>query len=134
MMQQGHPMTSTSFRDTADDGRFWYWRGASGRRYIHSVYPADACPPLPGAIYVAVRRRGTERVALAAGRFAVVWGMSAGDRIAEAMARMGADEVHVHLLAGSEDRARAILRDIEAGLATVAEQPVSAFYPVGLAA
>jgi hypothetical protein len=133
-MQQGHPMTSTPFRDTADDGRFWYWRGASGRRYIHSVYPADACPPLPGAIYVAVKRRGAERMALAAGRFAVVWGVTAGDRIAEAMERMGADEVHVHLLAGSEDRARAILRDIEMALAVSAERPAPAFYPVGLAA
>jgi hypothetical protein len=127
-------MMSAPFRDTADDGRFWYWRGASGRRYIHSVYPVDSCPPLPGAIYVAVKRRGSERVALATGRFAVVWGVSAGEQIAQAMRHLGADEVHVHLLAGSEDRACAILKDLGAGLAGAAEKPGSGFYPVGLAA
>ncbi len=29
--------------------RFVYWTGGSGRRYIHTVYEADACPRCPVA-------------------------------------------------------------------------------------
>ncbi len=109
-------MTSTLLRDTGDDGRFWYWRGASGRRYIHSVYPSDACPPLPGAIYVAVRRVGSLRTAVGAGRFSVFWDLASKDPVAEALAGLGANEVHVHLLATSEEMARSIFADIELAL------------------
>jgi hypothetical protein len=116
MLIQGHSMTSTLLRDIGDDGRFWYWRGASGRRFIHSVYPVDECPPLPGAIYVAVRRTGTLRTAIAVGRFPVFWNMSAGNQLARTMTGLGADEIHVHLLAGDEDCARAIQRDLEMAL------------------
>jgi hypothetical protein len=113
MLIENHPPASALFRDTAADSRFWYWRGASGQRYIHSVYPANACPPLPGAIYVAVRRTGTLRTALTTGRFSVFWELSAEAQVAAAMADVGADEIHVHLLAGSEERAQAILADLQ---------------------
>lgn len=130
-------MTSTLLRDTGDDGRFWYWRGASGRRYIHSVYPADACPPLPGAIYVAVRRMGSLRIALGAGRFSVFWDLAAKDPVGEKLTELGATEVHVHLLAENEEKACAIFADIEAALsdadATV-PQSYAASWPTNLAA
>ena len=35
---------------------FHYWRGASGRRYLHSVYTLVGCPALPQANYILVRR------------------------------------------------------------------------------
>src|SRR4029077_8353939 len=35
---------------------FHYWRGASGRRYLHSVYSLIGCPALPRANYILVRR------------------------------------------------------------------------------
>ena len=35
--------------------RFHLWPGASGRRYIHSVYGLIECPPMPTVNYVLVR-------------------------------------------------------------------------------
>ncbi|MCK9911347.1 hypothetical protein MXD81_19505, partial [Microbacteriaceae bacterium K1510] len=32
--------------------RFHFWTGASGKRYVHSVYELVECPPLPAANYV----------------------------------------------------------------------------------
>src|SRR5665648_946368 len=56
---------------------FHYWRGASGRRYLHSVYTLVGCPALPQANYIFVRRHED-----------------------------GANEVHIHLLADTaHDRA-----------------------------
>jgi hypothetical protein len=91
--------------DFAD--RFWYWHGVSGKRYIHSVYPADCCPPLPGAVFVAVRRHGDVREAVGVGRFSRQWDQDSAELIA-----MGADEVHVHLLAREERAADAVVRDL----------------------
>src|SRR6476620_241263 len=48
---------------------FHYWRGASGRRYLHSVYSLIGCPALPRANYILVRRYDDgRRVALSFGQ------------------------------------------------------------------
>jgi hypothetical protein len=112
MIIHGTPLSSELLRDAGAKDRFWYWRGASGRRYIHSVYPADACPPLPGAVYVLVKRTGTLRTALAAGRLSV-WSGSP-----PAGADSGACELHVHLMAESDAEAEAILADLAEALET----------------
>jgi hypothetical protein len=117
-------MTPTPLRNSGDDGRFCYWRGASGRRYIHSIYAIDACPPLPGAIYIAVRRVGGLRTALQVGRFSVFWDLAAEDPVASALASLGANEIDVHLLAEGEAGARAVLSDLQAAL-TAAKEPAS---------
>src|SRR4029077_4646977 len=36
--------------------RLHFWRGASGKRYVHSVYSLIECPPLPRAMYLLVHR------------------------------------------------------------------------------
>src|SRR4029453_13196846 len=36
--------------------RLHFWRGASGKRYVHSVYSLIECPPLPKAMYLLVHR------------------------------------------------------------------------------
>lgn len=70
MLIHGSPISAELPSDPGLQDRFWYWHGASGRRYIHSVYAPDALPTAaPGAIYVAVRRQGRCRVALSVGRF-----------------------------------------------------------------
>ncbi len=89
--------------------RFWYWRGASGKRYIHSVYPADTCPPLPGGVYVAVRRMGDKRVPLRAGLFGVLDGFAG---LPPSVLAGGCTEIHVHLLADSAFGAREVLQDL----------------------
>jgi hypothetical protein len=106
-------MTSPLLRDAGPGDRFWYWQGVSGRRYIHTVYPIRACPPLPGAVFVAVKRIGTLRVVL---------GLGILSDAAELRLHRGCDEIHVHLLSGSRAEAQAILADLRAGIAA-AETP-----------
>ena len=36
--------------------RLHFWRGASGKRYVHTVYSLIECPPLPKAMYLLVHR------------------------------------------------------------------------------
>jgi hypothetical protein len=98
------------------DMQFWYWRGASGRKYIHSVYAPDDCPPLPGAVYVAVARKGADRHVLAIGRFSNV--LDRPHVVANKMQllRLGASEIHVHLLAKSQDEADQIEKDLSQAL------------------
>jgi hypothetical protein len=94
--------------------RFWYWRGASGQNYIHSVYEPDNCPPLPGAVYVGVERSGSARIAMVVGRFAPFW-----EKPMPAFAASDfreCDEVHVHLLAKSPAHAEATRLDLMAAL------------------
>ena len=42
-------------------GRVHFWRGASGRRYVHAVYSLFECPPLPRATYILAHRDETGR-------------------------------------------------------------------------
>lgn len=86
---------------------FHYWRGASGRRYLHSVYTLVGCPALPQANYILVRRHedGT--------REALAFGDTKDDAVTLNLAHLrhegakcGANEVHIHLLADTpQDRA-----------------------------
>lgn len=94
------------------EGRFWYWHGASGTRYIHSVYRADCCPPLPGAVYVAVRRQGDLREAVAIGRFSRLWDAAAGITGGLELEKAGVDELHVHLLARGDAAMDAVADDL----------------------
>lgn len=96
--------------DLVDD--FWYWRGASGRRYIHSVYVAEACPVLPQAVYLSVKRLAGNRFAALSIEVADAVGLLANRYVA----CTGADEVHVHLLAPGMREARVICDDLKAGV------------------
>ena len=109
MQIHGSPISINFPSNSGDNERFWYWRGVSGKKYIHSIYPADACPPLPGAIYVAVRRIGHMRTAIAVGRFSPFW-----DGACIEFTGTDADEIHVHLLARDNAAANAVLNDLMA--------------------
>ena len=60
----GGGRTSKPFRDSgAPDalgeelqGRFIYWRGRSGQRYLHTVYAVDALPEFTDAVVILARR------------------------------------------------------------------------------
>lgn len=112
MTLAGYPPTSSLLSDA--DGRFWYWQGASGRRYIHTVYSARVCPPLPGAVFVTVKRTCALRTVLSLGIIGVAGSLPV---------LRGCDEVHVHLLAGSLAQAEAILADLRDGLAVIEASP-----------
>jgi hypothetical protein len=112
MLIHGTPIAADLPSDPDFKDRFWYWTGASGRKYIHSVYGLDDCPPLPGAIYVAVRREGPMRLVMGIGRFTPFWDGPLGGRDLNVLRRDGVEEIHVHLLAKSKEVADAILEDL----------------------
>jgi hypothetical protein len=115
MSLHGYAPAARLFESSAAD-RFWYWQGASGRSYIHSIYNCDTCPPLPGAVYVAVRRHGNMRFAVGTGRFPNVWERGRRSAASLLAGTPGADEIHVHLLARNEEAAEAVCQDLEAAL------------------
>lgn len=112
MLIQGYSISAEIPSDPSFKDRFWYWSGASGRKYIHSIYSLDDCPPLPGAIYVGVRRDGQMRVAVAIGRFTPLWDGTIGNRNLASLQCLGVDEIHVHLLAKSQEASQSILGDL----------------------
>jgi hypothetical protein len=112
MMISGTPLTVDIPSDPAFKDRFWYWRGVSGKKYIHSVYAVEDCPPLPGAIYVAVRRQGNLRTVMALGRFMPFWDNVVTGRSLARLHAAGVNEIHVHLLAKSPDQCEVILADL----------------------
>jgi hypothetical protein len=104
-------MPATVTRDRAIGRDFHYWVGASGARYLHTVFAVADCPVLDEAVYIAVRRgRDGRRQALAVGLFGPFGG---GCEIAAA-GRLGADEIHVHLMAATPAARRIAVRDLAA--------------------
>ncbi|MGH6854496.1 MAG: hypothetical protein ACREDX_01960 [Aestuariivirga sp.] len=116
MLIQGFPVSAKLPKELGMAERFWYWQGRSGRNYIHSIYASGACPPLPGAVYVAVRLKGAERHAIATGRFPNFWEGSISSADGSLVAGLDADEIHVHLLARNDQAADAVLRDLDRAL------------------
>ena len=111
----GSPISKTASADLPElSERFWFWRGASGQNYIHSIYAPDSCPPLPGAVYVGVKRSGAMRLAVAVGRFGPFWDHASPMALANNFS--DCDEVHVHLLARSPESAEAVRADLVAAM------------------
>src|SRR5579872_530680 len=94
-------------------GRFRHWRGASGRRYVFSVYDSDACPAYDDAVLIVatIGPSGERRIVSIADTGAL-------PEIAVAHARRIASslsmrvECHVHLLAASRFEREAAIADL----------------------
>ena len=90
-----------------------YWRGASGKPYLHVVYSLIDCPKLPKANFILVRRHDDgSRVALA-------FGQTTDDAVSLNLAylrhegaKRGANEVHLHLLAQTAEARNAAEADL----------------------
>ena len=113
--------------------RFWTWTGASGRRYICSVFAAGECPAFAEAIVIAVGvdREGSRRALLIgdSGPRLRVEGARPWDwRGSAELEAIAADEVHVHLLCDSGPRRRAAIEDLALTCAGVG---VPVIYPPG---
>lgn len=108
-MMHGYSLSANLPEDFGLGERFWYWRGASGQSYIHSIYSRELCPQVPGAVFVLVRKFGGERQALCTGRF------GRDGTLPYPHAHMSGNdlEVHVHLLARDDETAGTVLRDLE---------------------
>ncbi|MBK5197480.1 MAG: hypothetical protein JJE37_04285 [Methyloceanibacter sp.] len=94
---------------------FHYWRGASGRRYLHSVYTLIGCPALPRANYIFVRRyEDGRRLALAFGQTKDEAATLNLAHLRHEGAKCGANEVHIHLLAETADERLLVEADLVA--------------------
>lgn len=107
--EPANPLTTAA--DTSP--RFHFWTGASGKRYVHTVYSLFDCPPVGIASYVLVRRASkTERQVLAIGRLSHEQATLNLAEIRQRAATLGADEVHIHLLASSISECQAVEVDL----------------------
>lgn len=96
--------------------RFHFWTGASGKRYVHSVYDLLECPPMPAANYVLVRRNANGRAeALSIGRVNHAAPSLNLAEIRQRGAELGADEVHVHMLAENAKLGKLVEFDLRTG-------------------
>lgn len=93
--------------------RFHFWTGATGKRYVHTVYSLFDCPPVGIANYVLVRREGrAKRTVLAIGRVLSDTSSLNLAEIRQRGAALGAHEVHIHLLAASAQESQAVEVDL----------------------
>ena len=92
---------------------FHYWRGVSGKRYLHTVFPLTGCPLMPKANYILVRcdEDGTRRP--------LDIGQTASDaeslnlaHLRRRAALLGANEIHIHFLSESARQRRAVEADL----------------------
>lgn len=108
---------------------FAYWHGASGRRYVHTIYPLRECPDVVDAVYVMVRTsaNGDNQVVRVGQTESTSGTLNLAD-IRFHAARLGADTVHVHLLAETPTARRLVELDLQAGLfgalSSEADQPI----------
>ena len=96
---------------------FEFWSGASGQRYVHTVYSLIECPELPRANYALVHRDAAgRRHILRIGRLTQKAASLNLAHLRHNGAKLGANEVHVHLLARSDEQRRQIELDLCAAL------------------
>lgn len=90
-----------------------YWRGTSGKRYLHKIHSFAECPAFADANVIFVRREPDgARQALWIGQTSGIGGLPRRPGILKRMGELGANEVHVHLLAASQSERDAIERDL----------------------
>ena len=112
------PMHEAAQLGGAEDlaGRFHFWAGATGRRYVHTVYSLVECPALASGNYILVRRDGNgDRTVLAIGS---ALNDAASLNLADIRRRgaeLGANEVHIHLLAGTSKASKLVEFDLRSG-------------------
>ena len=104
------------------------WLGASGQRYAHSIFSLIDCPPLPKVVYALVRRdaNGTRKVLQIASGTSDAPTLNLA-RIRQRAAMLGANEVHAHALARTDDERQLVVCDLRAGqFGALAEEPARA--------
>ena len=97
---------------------FHYWCGASGERYLHTVYPLVECPELPRANFILVGRDADGApLPLRVGQTREDVVSLNRAQLRHLGAVLGAVEVHVHLLAESREERSAVEADLRAAYA-----------------
>jgi hypothetical protein len=115
--ERSAPPPAATGRARDDAARCQLWRGASGRRYVHTVYSLIECPPVAQATYVLAHRASDgscQALHIASGESdAATLNLAC---IRQRGATLGANEVHVHFLAGTAGQRRLVTCDLRAGL------------------
>ena len=106
---------------------FHWWQGISGQWYVHTVYPFEGLPDIGSCNYILVRRRFDYRAeALYIGQKGDTDRFSRHEKF-EPARRLGASEVHIHLLADSRQQRFEVETDLRNGHPTpLNEQPSAA--------
>ena len=93
---------------------YHYWLGASGRRYLHTVFALVECPAMSRANYILVRRDadGTRRPLHVGQANEDACSLNLA-RLRQLGAQLGANEVHVHLLADGPDERDLVEADLK---------------------
>jgi hypothetical protein len=93
---------------------YCYWTGASGHRYIHSVYSLDLWPGHLDANIMLVRNCPDDgRQILWVGECGADHGQLSDPGILSWARANGANEIHVHLLGASAADRTGIVRDLQ---------------------
>lgn len=112
-----HPIGAQTAAPAEGGPCFQFWTGASGARYVHSVYHLFECPPFDQANYVLVKRHeGGQRTVLAIGRASNTASSLNLAEVRQRAAQLGANEVHLHLLASGQDDSCRIEADLRGSL------------------
>ena len=96
---------------------FHYWFGASGKRYLHTVYTLMECPCIPKANYILVRTgEDGSKSALRIGRTVEDASSLNLAHIRQKAAQLGANEIHIHVLSDTPKDRFIVEADLRAGL------------------
>lgn len=99
----------------AVDHDFAFWNGISGMRYVHTVYALLDCPEIPDCNIVLVRTSANgDRERLRVMQIETGAGCSNLAEVRRAAAEIGANEIHIHFLAGNTQHRAMIVSDISA--------------------
>jgi len=92
---------------------YHYWRGATGRRYLHTVFPLLDCPEIPKANYIIVARGSTDaRQALEIGQTFDHAGSLNLAHLRQRAAQLGGCEIHIHVLAETPSGRNSVEADL----------------------
>lgn len=102
--------------ETTETSRtFHFWRGASSRRYVHIVHGIFECPDIKASNYVLARvDAGGVRTPVRISRTTSAHGSENLAEIRFHAARLGATEVHLHVLADTPHAQSITQWDLEA--------------------
>ncbi|MBO6548955.1 MAG: hypothetical protein JJ964_04960 [Rhizobiales bacterium] len=95
------------------ENAFHFWQGASGKRYIHSVYTLFTCPELPKANYVLVKRdENDECTALSIGQTTADANSLNLAFLRQSAAKFGANEIHVNVMTKNDHERNLVRLDL----------------------
>lgn len=99
--------------DAELENAFHFWQGASGKRYIHSVYSLFTCPELPKANYILVKREpdGSCR-ALSIGQTKENASSLNLAFLRHSAAKHGANEIHVNVMTKNDHERNLVRLDL----------------------